>query len=94
MTETKPKPRNLADVIERLLALIPEDQQKLRAELKKVQDSSRYCPPENMGMFWQEGALALQLTIGPDILMPDGTIRPEVTDWRRDVLNVWMGRAA
>ena len=45
--------RNLEIVIDRIIDVIPSDEEELLHELMKVQRSVRYVPPELMNMWWK-----------------------------------------
>lgn len=46
--------RNLFEVINNILAVVPEDQQDLRSRLASVQHSVAYSPPELMADLWND----------------------------------------
>lgn len=71
--------RELVTVIDQVLAVIPEDNIDARAELVKVQQSSRYAAPEMQGQWWTVAQNALIEFVGAD--------KP----YSQDVITIWNG---
>jgi hypothetical protein len=73
--------RNLSDVIDQLLTVIPSDHDVV-PELKSIQQSAKFAAPEMLRNFWILTADALQEHLGP----PDA-------DWKREVQRLFKGDA-
>jgi hypothetical protein len=71
--------RNLFEVIEQVQAVIPTACDGIHHDLNSILDSLRYCPPENIGMWWQQTQNALFIEIG-DV---------PTEDWHFEALSIW-----
>jgi hypothetical protein len=76
--------RNIGEVIDKIIALIPPEETDFIHDLDGVMDSIRYSPPENIGMWWNE----LSRVIG-DYLPPS---LGECNDWQMKVGLTIMGK--
>ena len=56
--------RSLTEVIDKMLAVIPESEGDLRAELDKCKASAGFCPPEEMSRVWGRTTHTLIYGIG------------------------------
>lgn len=74
--------RDLADVLDRMLAVIPESEDDLRAMLKGIRSSVGYTAPEVMPELWRATQHQLQSKLGG----------PATTPWHFDVVTIWSGR--
>ncbi len=79
--DSTPSPRNLPDVIDAMLAVIPVDQQNLRHCLANAKQSSCYAPPENQHIWWQETQGILAQLVGEPKL-----------DWQWQVAAAFAGK--
>ena len=57
--------RNLAEVVAQMLAVIPESEEQLRAELERCRQSAVFTAPEIMSGVWRRAAEALNEHLGP-----------------------------
>jgi hypothetical protein len=79
--------RNLSDVIDRMLAIIPAtraDEIELREALERVKGNAGFRPPEMENISWTEGMNALFDFFGD----ADPT-----SEWGKQVQAIWMDRA-
>ena len=77
------KARDLADVITAVLALIPADEQDLRAALGSLRESAAFAPPEGMALLWRRGTEYLVEHLGEQC---------PTEGWQLEVGRVWSGR--
>lgn len=70
--------RLLTEVLDKVLALIPESEVDLRDELSKAQRSAQYGAPEAQYLYWERAQAALH-TYTPD----------PPPDWAVDVIRLW-----
>ncbi len=77
-------PRVLADVLEEVIELVPEEQEQLRKRLTSVRESALYTAPEDMAQRWRAGHSVLF-----DVLSAAGK---GANGWCLQVANVWSGR--
>jgi len=83
LPHTAKAPRNLDDVVAKMLPLIPISEGKLREKLQRIADDAGYIPPEGQYRSWRRASDVLFNAFGGE----------EPTDgWRRQVLDVFMGR--
>jgi len=73
--------RNIGEVVNRLMAIIPEEEIALRHQLKAAA-SDRWKPPE---MMWRMGGQAFYDRFGDD---------PPTDGWGKQAVDIWMGRDA
>ncbi len=62
--DSAPSPRNLPDVIDAMLVVIPETERHLLHSLKSAKQSSYYAPPENQHIWWKETQGILAQMVG------------------------------
>jgi len=75
--------RNLGEVIDSMLAVIPANEVDLIADLNKAKDSFMYTSPETIGTRWEEAAYALGYRFA-HYEYAQGT-------WEDAVIRIWMG---
>lgn len=75
--------RDITEVIERMLEIIPANETELRADLAQVDHAACYLAPEVMGKAWAQGAQAL--------LRRFGETAP-VEGWGCEVVAIWRGK--
>lgn len=75
--------RDLTDVIDQIITVVPENQTSLIMELKDRKDSCFYTAPEAIVYRWGEVAKILYEELGDP---------PFDDDWKGEVLSVWMGK--
>jgi hypothetical protein len=73
--------RNIAEVVDKLMLVIPEDEKELRYMLKRIA-ADRWKPPEQL---WYMGGQAFHDRFGDD---------PPTTGWGKQAVDIWMGRNA
>jgi len=73
--------RNIAEVVEKLMLVIPEDEKELRYMLERIA-ADRWKPPEQL---WYMGADAFHGRFGDD---------PPTAGWGKQAVDIWMGRDA
>ena len=76
--------RDLATVIDVMLAHIPADKMHLRAMLDGRKVACLYTAPEAMGRRWWQVADVIAAELGP---------HPHVEDWQKAVCDVFTGRS-
>jgi hypothetical protein len=76
--------RNLGDVADKMLAVIPLSEHGLRAEINDILGSVRYSPPESMGMWWTEFTYLINDYLPPTL--------DECSDWQRHVALILMDK--
>ena len=59
--------RDLVDVIDRMLELIPDSEHDLRKKLASVQDSAHYTPPDGMAIRWEQLLKVLWNNLGAPV---------------------------
>ncbi len=72
------EPRDIGEVIDRMLAVVPEGETELRARLKKVQEKSWFTAPEAMGSVWRYLSLVLS----------DAMPEADTVDWQAKVCRI------
>ena len=77
----KPKPRNIADVIDAMLEHIPADETELRFDLERLKFNSHFTDPEIMRDRWVDGARVLFARF------PEPGTDP--TGWPQVIENIW-----
>lgn len=80
-------PRNLTAVLERCLAIIPDTETRLWGRLKSIHESTWYCPPPNMRMWWERAAEVLNEEM-PQIDNPEHNLK----GWQKDLYIEWMNK--
>lgn len=76
--------RNLIDVIDQMLAVIPATEVRLRLGLESSKQSAAYTSPETIGLRWIDAAERLQNAIGDDF---DGIVTEN--GWKLQVMKIW-----
>lgn len=82
--------RKLEEVIDQMLAVIPADEDHLRATLESHRRSAEFASPELLQLRWRETALELEDFFCEEI---DGEVQPpklEPGSWQEKVFNIWM----
>lgn len=69
--------RNIFEVINRLLKVVPEDEQRVRGLLKETKLSALYTSPESMGQRWRQLSLCFR-----------GCPNPPETDWQKEASRI------
>lgn len=75
--------RSLGATIDAVLAVIPDEPSntRVRVELQKLRQSSRYTAPEVMAALWTKGTRLLRQELGaPDV------------EWKQRVAAIWSGK--
>lgn len=80
--------RNLIEVVDRLLEVIPLSEERLRLVLKDRQDSATYTSPETMGLRWTEVACVLE----DEFVVDDKEPVFEPGSWQQKVFDIWMAK--
>lgn len=80
-------PRNLTDVLERCLAIIPDTETHLLERLKSVHESTCYCHPQNIGLWWHRAAEVFNEEM-PQIDNPEHNLK----GWQKDLYREWMNK--
>ncbi len=75
--------RNIVDVVDQMLLLLPYDESAFRAELHSLRQSALYAAPETTRMWWAE----FQRIINDYLPHPD-----ECSDWQLHIGNIFMGK--
>jgi hypothetical protein len=78
--------RDLCNVIDRMVALIPREETDLLAALASRRMSALFSPPECQAERWAEVGHVLAGKFGKPPSQLDG--------WRRDVAEIFTGKAA
>jgi hypothetical protein len=71
--------RNIAVVVDRIMAVTPAEEVDFRRDLKTV-TSDRWKPPE---LLWYRGALVFHDRFGDE---------PPTEGWGKQALDIWMGK--
>lgn len=74
--------RNLVEVIDAILLVIPDSESDFIAELKKCRESARYTSPETLGLRWERTAHTMWDYIGDK--KPD-----DMEYWEAQALDIW-----
>jgi hypothetical protein len=74
--------RNLSEVIDAMLAEVPETETALVAGLKRIKQSIGYVAPEGMTIWWRNTQSMLVNEVG----VPK-------CDWQDRVANIFVGKA-
>ena len=81
--------RNIVDVINEMLEVVPESETKLRQGLVVLRESAWYAwpaPPEGVPDLWRRGSRLLTDAIGT-------LMRPEPAgSWCQRVADIWSGK--
>ena len=77
------QPRDLSEVLDRMIVEIGAGRPYLREQLNKLKSSIAYTPPEGMYMRWEQGAQILEEWF-------QGA-SPE-SDWGQKLVDIWMGK--
>ncbi len=81
-------PRNLCEVIDQMLAIIPKTETEFRDSLWDNRSSAEYISPETLGLRWKVAAETLE------DFMPNENIPPaNWQEWQRQVVDVWQGNS-
>lgn len=72
--------RNLSDVVDKMLEVIPSEKESLRDQLKATKQSSLFAAPEIQSSFWNNCAGILNREIGDP-----------VEDWQKKVASIFSG---
>ena len=75
--------RSLVEVVDKMLPLIPENEEKLINDLTVMQRSAMVAAPEMMSYWWQTGADTLAERFGRI---------PPKNGWGLKILNIWMDK--
>ena len=76
--------RNIKEVIDQMLGVIPIDKDRLRVILKRHKESASLAPPEGQYLWWQETQLVLNEEI-------DITKQP-FNEWQQKVFDIWTDK--
>lgn len=82
--------RELSEVIDQMLAVIPDHEDNLRAILESKRGSAIVSAPEQMHFWWRETAMELEDFF---CVVVDGEPQPpklEDGSWQQKVYNIWM----
>ena len=74
--------RNIVEVIDQVLAIVPENYETLHRQLKSISYSAGYTPPEGMRDRWYDASIALQDALGSDLKLL----------WVQEVNDIWMDK--
>ena len=74
--------RDICEVIDRVLEVVPEEEYEIHLGLIKVKKDVGYRPPELRYLDWKNGSLTLQEYI---------TEEPLDDTWQKQVSDIWMG---
>lgn len=74
--------RNLAVVIDQMIAAIPHSENNLILDLKERKQSFNYAAPESRQLWWEQTTETLALHIDTD----------KPTPWQQSVINIWMNK--
>lgn len=80
-----PDSRNIGDVIDQVLSVIPAGETALREALEGVRSDSRYRAPEMQRLSWEAASNALGAALGE---------RGMTEPWVRQVFELWTGRTS
>ena len=75
--------RRLDEVIDLIIAELPEDEKTLRDRLTDVKNSYQFRPPEMWRVSWEEAGLAFEERFGNAV--------PE-EPWELKIYSIWMRR--
>lgn len=75
--------RDLTVVLDSIIAIVPESETALLAELKSLKSSAAYAAPEMMGRHWNEGGRILR-----DHIPNTG----DLAEWQGQIVNIWTAR--
>jgi hypothetical protein len=74
--------RDLPQLIDKLLEIIPETEAVLRAELRCTHASASFSSPEMMSTWWNEAGMTLLQHLGTP---------PWEEEWKDMVSKIWRG---
>lgn len=72
--------RNLSDVVDKMLEVIPVENESLINQIKAARQSSLFAAPEMQSVFWNECASALISEIGEPVV-----------EWQKQVAAIFSG---
>lgn len=75
--------RNLIDVIDQMLSVLPTNEESLRKDLFGRKDSCFYTAPEAMSYRWEEVANILVNRFGKT---------EPISGWQKKIVDIWMDR--
>lgn len=74
--------RNLITVIDQMIAIIPQSESELIADLLSIKESCKFTAPEIVSVRWRSAAETLTYFI------PEH--KDKMSDWQKKVFNIWM----
>ena len=77
--------RQIGDILDKILEVIPETSSSLKDQLKSILESSKFSPPESQHLWWTETARVLI-----EAFPPDAT---DWAPWQTQVQKIYMGTA-
>ena len=77
--------RNIVDVVDQILLVIPKEEHSFRAELKSLRSSALYAAPESTKMWWSE----FQRIINDYLPHPN-----KCEDWQLHVGSIFIDKPA
>lgn len=75
--------RNIGEVIDKMIAEIPDEGSELRDRLAKIKRDAGYTPPEMMETQWYNVSLALRMAFKTEL--------PPVNGWQGKVVRIVRG---
>lgn len=78
--------RDLKEVLDAILLIVPQTEKGLIIDLNKVKDSLMFAAPESASMWWAEAADAFEANIG------DTSDPSKLLDWQKAVMNIFTGQ--
>ncbi len=77
--------RELFEVVEKMLPLVPKDKTDFIQALESIKVSAAFAPPELMHFWWKSCAEVLYDHI-PDDPEPNGE------DWEKELVKIWQDK--
>lgn len=77
--------RNIGEVIDRMMHVIPEDQTAFREDIQKVVNEIGYTAPERIHDLWKAMARIIWEHMG-------GKDPDELTGWQRHAVKIWLDK--
>jgi hypothetical protein len=73
--------RQLPDVIDKILEVIPKEKADLIGSLERIRESALFAPPEGMNVWWQETGATLEAGVGQP-----------TENWHHELVRIMSGR--
>ncbi len=70
--------RDIQKVIDQVLGHLPEEYERTASRLRSFKESANYCPPEEMGHWWEN----MMVVLNSELPVP-----PE-TDWQKEIYRI------